>query len=90
MTQVVGEEGARAVGRVPREQQPAEEGRVSAALHGSVQLHRSGQHQQLERLQQPQFLLPATEHQLTQLLALSGRRAAHRRLPLGRINGVNQ
>ncbi|KAG7231176.1 hypothetical protein INR49_012007 [Caranx melampygus] len=79
VAEVVGEEGARAVGRVPREQQPAEERDVSSTLHAAVQLHRSVQHQQLQRLQQPQLLLAALKHLLTQLLPLL---ALSRKCPL--------
>lgn len=45
--EVVGQEGARAVGRVPRKQEPAKERDVATSLHAAVQLHRSDQHQQL-------------------------------------------
>lgn len=45
VAQVVGEEGAWAVGWVPSEEQQAEEGHVAAGLHAPMQLGRSGQHQ---------------------------------------------
>lgn len=77
VAEVVGEEGARAVGRVPGEQQPAEERDVSAGLHAAVQLHRSAQHQQLERLQQPQLLFSSLKHSLAQLLPLRSGGAVH-------------
>lgn len=82
VAEVVGEEGARAVGRVASEQQPAEERDVSAALHAAVQLHRSAQHQQLERLQQPQLLFAALKHALAQLLPLHDGGAVQCCLPL--------
>lgn len=83
MPEVVGEEGTRRVGRVSGEQQPAEERNVFLpALHAAVQLHRSAQHQQLERLQQSKFLISALEDSLAELLPLCHRGAVHRRSPL--------
>lgn len=84
MPEVVGEEGARAVGRVPREQQPAEERDVLTGLHAAVQLRRSAQHQQLQRLQHPQLLLLALEQPLAELLPLRRAGALSSRLPLDR------
>lgn len=82
VAEVVGEEGARAAGRVAGEQQPAEERHVAAARHAAVQLHRSAQHQQLERLQQPQLLFPALKQPLAELPALRGGGAVHHGSPL--------
>lgn len=65
MAEVVGQEAAWALGRVAGEQEPAEERHVPSRLHAAVQLHRSAQHQQLERLQQPELLLPALEDAFT-------------------------
>lgn len=81
--EVVREEGPRTVGRVSGKQQPAEERNVFIPpLHAAVQLHRSAQHQQLERLQQPELLLSALEDSLAELLPLCCRGAVHRRPPL--------
>lgn len=83
VAEVVGQERARAVGRVAGEQQPAEERHVSLRLHAAVQLQRSGQHEQLQRLQQTQLLFPPLEQALAQTLPLGHRGTVHRCLPLG-------
>lgn len=83
MAQVVVQEGARALGRVTGEEQPAEERHVGAGSHAAVQLHRAAEHQQLERLQQAELALAALEGLLAQPPALGSRCAFIGRTPLG-------